>query len=69
MTDAIVVGSGASGGVAALALAEAGMQVLVLEAGPELRAARAFGSEPLNSLKRLVNVSSGRQRLAAEHPG
>ena len=52
-----------------MALAQAGMRVLVLEAGPELSAKRAFGSEPLNSLKRLSNISSGRQRIAANHPG
>lgn len=34
--DAIVVGSGAAGGVAAKELTEGGVQVLVLEAGPEL---------------------------------
>ncbi len=67
--DAIVVGSGATGGVAAMALSKAGMRVLVLEAGPELSAKRAFGSEPINSLKRLRNISSGRQRIAANHPG
>ena len=67
--DAIVVGSGATGGVAALALAQAGLRVLVLEAGPELGASRAFGSEPLNSLKRLAQMARGRQRRAIHHPG
>jgi choline dehydrogenase-like flavoprotein len=43
--------------------------VLVLEAGPDLSPARAFGSEPLNSLRRIANLSSGRQRVQAQHPG
>ena len=34
--DAIVVGSGATGGIAALTLAEQGIKVLVIEAGPRI---------------------------------
>lgn len=67
--DAIVVGAGANGGVAAMALADAGMRVLLLEAGPELSAREALGSEPLNSLRRLQRLADGSQRLQAQHPG
>ncbi|MFS6827477.1 FAD-binding protein [Cyanobium sp. ATX-6F1] len=67
--DAIVVGSGATGGVAAMVLAEAGLQVLVLEAGPNLSVERALGSEPLNTVRRLAKLTSGAQKRQASHPG
>ena len=67
--DAIVVGSGASGGVAAMTLAEGGARVLVIDAGPDLSVDRAFGAEPLNLMRRLAGLSSGRHRRQAQHPG
>jgi len=44
--DAIVVGSGATGGIAALTLAEKGIKVLVIEAGPQIKRNEASSNEP-----------------------
>jgi choline dehydrogenase-like flavoprotein len=67
--DAVVVGAGATGGVAAMVLAEAGLRVLVLDAGPEISPQQLRSREPLHSLQRIANISSGSQRLQANHPG
>ncbi len=67
--EAIVIGSGATGGIAALTLAERGIRVLVIEAGPKYTSKEAFGSEPQNILKRINGIISGEKRIQAQHPG
>ncbi|WP_170953558.1 GMC oxidoreductase [Synechococcus sp. UW179A] len=67
--EAIVIGSGATGGVAAMTLAEAGLSVLVVEAGPDRSASEALGSEPGNSFRRAEGLISGRHRRQIQHPG
>ncbi len=67
--EAIVVGSGATGGVAALTLASSGVSVLVVEAGPSLSADKAFGSEPINTIQRLCGIITGKHRQQIQHPG
>ena len=64
-----MVGSGATGGVAALTLAEAGVRVLVIEAGPNLSARQALGSEPANTFRRITGIINGEKKIQAQHPG
>ena len=51
-TDVVVVGSGAGGAAAAYELASAGLEVLVLEAGPQVRP-EEFTQREMDTVKRL----------------
>ena len=63
--DAIVVGSGATGGIAALTLAEQGIKVLVIEAGPQVKRDEASNHEPKSTLKRLSGVITKNMPISA----
>jgi choline dehydrogenase-like flavoprotein len=65
--DAIVIGSGAGGAPVAARLAEAGLEVLLLEAGPRLEAADFTGGEAERTtlLGRMSATDDGRTSLYA----
>ena len=67
--EAIVVGSGATGGMAALTLAEQGIKVLVIEAGPSIERIEAANNEPLSSFHRISKIFSKESKNQCQHPG
>jgi len=67
--EVIIIGSGATGGMAALTMAKAGLRVLVIERGPELEIDQANGTEPCNMIRRLIGASTGKYQNQPQHPG
>ena len=67
--EAIIIGSGATGGMAALTMAKAGVRTLVIERGPELEINQANGTEPCNMIRRLIGVTTGKYQNQPQHPG
>ena len=67
--DAVIVGTGATGGIAALTLAEQGIKVLMIEAGPLLKREEASSHEPVDTLKRASSLISKKHKNQIQHPG
>lgn len=66
--DAIVIGSGATGGVAGKALAERGLAVLILEAGRAIDAANDYRRSLKDAATKLVrHVFTRRQTVQSRH--
>lgn len=67
--DAIIVGSGANGGVAAWRLTQAGLRVLVVEAGHAVDASDGYGSFVENSSRALYrHLVTHTQQVQKRHP-
>jgi choline dehydrogenase-like flavoprotein len=66
--DAVVIGTGAGGGPAAARLAEAGLEVLLLEAGPRV-ASSAFVPDEALSRARLGRIASSADGLQSFYAG
>ena len=66
--DAVVIGTGAGGGPAAAVLAEAGLEVLVLEAGPHVPSS-AFSADEAESRRRLGRVQASSDGLQSFYAG
>ena len=69
--DAIVVGSGGAGGIAAKELTEGGLHVLLLEAGPCLDPVRDFRTHrwPYEIYRKLPCEFRGAKLQVAHHSG
>ena len=67
--EVIIVGSGATGGMAALTMAKAGVRVLIIERGPELEIKQANGTEPCNMIRRVIGITTGKYQNQPQHPG
>jgi len=67
--EVIIIGSGATGGIAALTMAKAGIRSLVIERGPELKTSQAFGNEPCNFARRISGFVTGKYNNQPQHPG
>ncbi len=67
--EAIVVGSGATGGIAALTLAQQGIKVLVIEAGLSINRSDASSKEPTDSISRLNGILTKKHKNQSQHPG
>ncbi len=67
--EAIVVGSGATGGIAAHTLAKSGIKVLIVDIGKILTPKVARGTEPCNTFKRVDGIISNKHKNQSQHPG